>query len=151
MDNYLAFAQKLARQGGQIIKDNFDNDLSIELKSDNSPVTQVDTAINDLISQDIQKAYPDHGLLGEEGSHGSGQEAYQWVCDPIDGTKAFIISAPLSTCVIGLAKAGQTQLVVIYDPFMDRLYHAVRGQGAFCNDQPIHVDQNPLAKGTVLF
>lgn len=150
MDDYLDFAKKLARQGGQIIKDNFDTNFEVELKSDNTPVTRLDTAINDLISRAIQKAYPDHGLLGEEGDHGNGQEDYQWICDPIDGTKAFVISAPLSTCIIGLTKRGQTQLAVIYDPFMDRLYHAVRGQGAYCNGQLIKVNQQPLPGGTVL-
>lgn len=150
MDKYLAFAKDLARQGGKLIKDNFEKDLNIEIKHDNSPVTQVDKAINDLIISQIQKTYPDHGVLGEEGDHGSGKEEFQWVCDPLDGTQCFILGIPHTTCVIGLVKNGEYQLSIIYNPYTDRLYHAVKGQGAFCNDEPIHVNDLPLKDSYIL-
>ncbi len=150
MDDYLAFAKDLARQGGRLIKYNFEKALDIELKSDNSPVTQVDKAINDLIIKAIQQKYPDHGVLGEEGDHGTGSEELQWVCDPLDGTQCFILGIPHTTCVIGLVKDGEYQLAVVYNPYTDRLYHAVKGQGAFCNDKPIHVNDQPLKDSYIL-
>ena len=147
MDEYLTFAQDLARQAGKLIKDNFESNLTVELKADHSPVTQVDKAINDLVSNTIKQAYPDHGLLGEELSHGTGQEPLQWLCDPLDGTKAFIVGAPLSTFILGLTQEGGILLSVVYDPYSERLYHAVKGQGAFCNDQLLHVNDTSLADG----
>lgn len=146
MDGYLVFAKDLARQGGQLIRENFEKNLKIEIKPDNSPVTQVDHAINELISQKIKAAYPEHGLLGEEADHGTGEEEFQWVCDPLDGTKAFVIGAPMSTCILGLTKAGQMLVSVVYNPYTDRLYHAVKDEGAFCNDQSISVSQRSLAE-----
>jgi myo-inositol-1(or 4)-monophosphatase len=147
MDNYLTFAQDLARQGGRLIKDNFEKNLEIELKSDHTPVTQVDKQINQLVIEAVQKTYPEHGLLGEEASLGTGNEEFQWLCDPLDGTKAFIMGVPLSTFILGLTKQGQILLAVVYNPFTDKLYHAVRGQGAFCNGQAIHVNREALANG----
>jgi myo-inositol-1(or 4)-monophosphatase len=150
MEDQLAFAKDLARWAGVLIKDGFENSLQIEMKPDNSPVTQVDTAINDLVIKTIQAKYPDHGVLGEEADSGTGCEEYQWLCDPLDGTIAFILGIPQSTFILGLTKAGDILLSVVYDPFTDRLFHAVRGHGAFCNGAPIQVNHQPLKGSYIL-
>lgn len=150
MDQYLAFAKNLAKQGGKLIQDNFEANLAVEMKHDNTPVTEVDKAINLQIIESIQKTYPEHGLRGEEADYGSGQEEYQWVCDPLDGTQPFILGIPHSTCILGLTKAGEVLLAIVYNPYNDRLYHAVKGQGAYCNDQPMRVNNLPLKGGYVL-
>ncbi len=147
MDEYLAFAKDLASHGGKLIKDNFESSLNIELKSDRSPVTEVDKAINDLVIESIQAIFPDHGLLGEEADLGDGTEEFQWICDPLDGTKAFIIGLPQSTFILALTQRGTPLLSVVYDPYADNLYYAVKGGGAFCNDQPIYVSQALISDG----
>jgi myo-inositol-1(or 4)-monophosphatase len=153
MDDYLAFAKDLARQGGQLIQDNFEGDLNIEVKRDvgsvhdNSLVTQVDKNINDLVIQSIRQAYPEHGVMGEEGDIGTGEEEFQWLCDPLDGTKAFTLGIPVTTFILGLVKSGEVQLAVVYYPFTDKLYHAIRGQGSYCNDQPVQVNKQSLSGG----
>lgn len=150
MDDYLAFAQDLARQGGKIILDNFGRKIDVELKPDHSPVTEVDKAINTLVIEAIQSKYPEHGVLGEEADHGTGQEELQWLVDPLDGTQCFIDGVKQSTCIIGLSRHGKLLLSVVYDPFTDRLYSAVKGQGAYCNQEPIHVNQRPLRGSELL-
>jgi fructose-1,6-bisphosphatase/inositol monophosphatase family enzyme len=147
MDEYLKFAQDLARQAGQLIKDNFEKNLAVEIKPDNSPVTEVDKAINELVSEAVKETYSEHGLLGEEENYGTGQEEFQWLCDPLDGTKAFILGVPVNTFILGLTKQGQILLSVIYHPFTDRLYHAVKGHGAFCNQERLHVSNQTLKQG----
>lgn len=147
---YLSFAKSLARQGGRLIADNAQHALSIQIKSDRSPVTQIDKQINTLVFDAIRSSYPQHGLLGEEENYGSGVEELQWVCDPLDGTKPFILGIPTSVFILGLMKDGHMQLAVSYDPYSDKMYHAVRGQGAFCNDQPIHVNNDALDGGYML-
>ena len=151
MDEYLEFAKDLARRGGAVIKDNFIGNLDVELKADHSPVTQVDKQINEMVINAIGERFPTHGVLGEEASHGNGTEAYQWLCDPLDGTAAFIVGMQHSTFILGLTKDGQLLLSVVYDPFTDRLYHAVRGGGAFWNDQPLHVGVSGLKDGYVMY
>jgi len=150
MDEYLGFAKDLARKAGAIIKDNFDANLSIELKPDYSPVTDVDREINELVIRSIHEAYPAHGVLGEEGSKGTGNEELQWICDPLDGTAAFIVGIKHNSFVLGLSQQGQVLLSVVYDPFGDNLYHAVKEGGAFCNDEPIHVNAAGLQGGYVI-
>lgn len=151
MDDYLTFAKDLARQGGKLIKDAFDTNLDIELKSDHTPVTQVDKRINSLVIDAIHTTYPTHGVLGEEESSSTGTEEYQWLCDPLDGTTPFIIGTKNSTFILGLLHAGELQLSVVYNPYDDKLYHAVQGRGAFCNDQPIHVNDQALAGSFVIY
>jgi myo-inositol-1(or 4)-monophosphatase len=68
----------------------------------------------------------------------------------LDGTKAFILEVPNSVFMLALMKDQEVILSVVYNPFNDRLYRAVKGQGAFCNDQPMHVNDQPLKGGYVL-
>lgn len=150
MDEYLEFAKDRARQAGKIIKDNFDSNLTVELKPDNSPVTQVDKEINDLVISAIKEKYPEHGVLGEEADSGTGKEEYQWLCDPLDGTAAFVVGMKHCTFILALTKQGQILMSVLYDPFNDKMYHAVKDGGAFCNDKPIYVNDQPLKGGYIL-
>jgi len=150
MDEYLAFAKDLARQGGQLIKDNFESNLSVELKGDHTPVTQVDKQINQLVITTIRSKYPEHGVLGEEADESNGEE-YQWVCDPIDGTAPFIMGVKTSTFILGLAKDGQFLLSVVYNPYDDKLYYAVRGEGAFCDGRKLRVDSRSLKESFVIY
>ncbi len=150
MDKYLAFAKELAYQAGKIIKDNFEKKHEAQMKADATPVTKIDIQINQLALDAIKARFPGHGVLGEEGNLGDGTEKYQWVLDPIDATKAFILGIPNSVFMLALTEDGQNQLAVVYDPFADKLYHAVKDGGAFCNDQPIHVNKQPLKGGIVM-
>lgn len=150
MQGYLEFAIGLARVAGRLIKEGFDHEHTVADKADDSPVTEVDTAINQLVISRLQAVYPKHGLLGEELNYGSGSETYRWICDPLDGTKAYILGVPNSVFILSLMKQESLQLAVIYDPFNDRLWHALRGKGSFCNGQRISVSQQPLAGGYVL-
>ena len=73
-------------------------------------------------------------------------DAYTWVVDPLDGTYNFIRSRGCSCVSIGLLKDKRPVLGLVYQPYTDELYSAIRGEGAFLNDQPIHVTHNPLEK-----
>ncbi|CAN0053755.1 unnamed protein product [Heterosigma akashiwo] len=64
-----------------------------------------------------------------------------WVVDPIDGTINFVMGMPLSAISIGIAHRGQVVGGVIYDPFADEMFTAVKGKGAFCNGEPIRVGE----------
>lgn len=144
------FALSLARQAGAIIRDNVDSTLDVQTKSDQSPVTQVDTRINTLVIESVRHHYPDHGILGEEDDYGDGTEKWQWLCDPLDGTKPFIMGVPQSVFMLALLEDGVVQLSVVYDPYLDKMYHAIRGKGAFCNMQPIHVSSEHIPEGYTL-
>lgn len=149
MDEYLSFAKELAVEAGNIIFDNFERQVTISTKSDNTLVTEIDKQINRLVIDRIKSRYHDHGIIGEEESLTNNEEL-QWVCDPLDGTKAFIMGIPNSTFCLALTKEGKVLLSIVYHPFSRRLCYAIRGGGAFCNDTKLRVNDQSIKGGYIL-
>lgn len=146
----LQFAINLAKEAGKIIKDNFILGMAKEWKEDNTPVTITDHKINKLVIDEVKKYWPAHSILAEEESQLDGDGEFVWVCDPIDGTIPFSHGVP--TCVFSLAlvKNGEPILGVVYDPFMDRLYFAEKGKGAYLNEKKIFVSKSAIIRNSVL-
>lgn len=137
----LEFAEGLAREAGKIMRENFSlssTGMKKEWKSDNTPLTVTDTAINKLVIEAISKAYPSHSVIGEEASNLKESE-YTWVCDPVDGTIPFSHGFPTFAFSLALTKNGESILGVMYDPIMDRMISAEKGKGAHLNGQKISV------------
>lgn len=141
MDGALRFAENLAREAGKIMRENFSASsfgMKREWKSDNTPLTVTDTAINKLVLDAIEKNYPTHSFVGEEGSNIKESE-YTWVCDPVDGTIPFSHGFPTFAFSLALTKNGESTVGVIYDPIMDRMITAEYGKGAYLNGEKISV------------
>jgi len=149
MNDYLDFAKTLALQTGEIMLKHFHPNVLIHEKGDSSIVTEADEAINRLVIEEIRKRYPEHSVEGEEESSKKIAE-FTWLCDPIDGTVPYAKGVPVSVFSLALVKDGEPQLGVVYDPFMKRLYTAIKGQGALLNGKPIHVSDRQLAKRTTI-
>lgn len=141
--NYKDLAFQLAYQAGEMIRQAFKQSMVKQWKADHSPVTETDLAINKLVLTEIEKHFPTHSILAEEESNLKPSE-FVWVCDPIDGTTPFSHGIP--TCVFSLALVhnGESILGTIYDPFLDRLFWAEKGKGAYLNDKPIKVNTQTL-------
>src|SRR5574342_682891 len=93
---YLDFATSLAYRAGRVTLGYFSTGIQPELKIDNSPVTAADRAAEGLIRGEIERAYPDHAIIGEEyGESGGSSPSFRWIIDPIDGTKSFVRGVPL--------------------------------------------------------
>ncbi len=141
MQQYLEFAQTLARQAGEIMLKHFQIGVAADIKSDRTPVTLADHEINQLVIDEIAKAYPGHSVLAEEGSRLKPGAKYTWVCDPIDGTIPYAFGVPTNTFALALVnREGQPVMAVLYDPHTDRLFSAIKGAGAVMNGEPIHVN-----------
>ncbi len=135
-DREFEFAKELAYDAGKIMRRYFRaEDIDIQWKEDNSPLTVADTTINKLVIDRVKKIFPHHGVLGEEESFEISRN-FIWVVDPIDGTAPFAMGVPISTFSIALVnrESGQPVLAVVYDPYLDHLYEARKGQGAYLND-----------------
>jgi myo-inositol-1(or 4)-monophosphatase len=118
LKEYSLFAHNLAELSGKIIRSYFRSDITIDTKADMSPVTIADKKAEELMRNIIMKNYPEHGLIGEEfGSHNENAE-YQWILDPIDGTKSFICGAISFGTLIALTKNGKPILGVINQPIL---------------------------------
>lgn len=144
MSDMLEFAKGLAKDAGKIIKENYGRIKDTERKADDSYVTNVDKEAEALIISKIRKKYPGHSILSEEAGGDSKKSEYQWIIDPIDGTRNFILHLGLFSVSIGLAKDGVPSLGVVYFPIADELFYAERGKGAFLNGKKIHVSGKGL-------
>ncbi len=141
-------AKRIAELAGTIMRHYFDGDQQREIKHDGTPLTIADTTINRMVVEELAAPFPNDVVIGEEGSTGEyGQGRRQWFCDPIDGTKAFTWGVPTAMFSLALVVDGAPVLGVCYEPMLDRLYWAVTGQGAFCNGQRIHVNDQTLKTG----
>lgn len=140
MENeYLIFAKEIAMQAGKIMKKYNAEDNGAGYKSDKTIVTKADKEINEYLISRVKETFPEHCVDGEEG--GFGKSKYIWVCDPVDGTAMYARHIPTSVFSLALVVDGVPKVGVIYDPWMNNLYSAVKGEGAFCNGEKISVNE----------
>ncbi|MBI4313524.1 MAG: inositol monophosphatase, partial [Candidatus Omnitrophica bacterium] len=140
-----AAAMEAARAAGQLLLDSLGKlrQSQVRAKGISDYVTDLDKAAERLILKIIQKRFPDHGVMAEESGQANSKSPYRWIIDPLDGTTNYIHQFPAFCVSIGLSRENELQVGVIYDPLRDELFHAVRGQGAFCNRTPIRVASCP--------
>ena len=105
----------------------------------NNLVTEVDHASERVIFEVIKAAYPDHYILSEEAGEIVQDSQYKWIIDPIDGTVNFAHRIPLCCISIGIEYKGEMILGAVYNPFINELFVAERGQGATLNNKKIQV------------
>lgn len=133
-DELLKFAVQLAKAAGGIQLAYFRGDrLSIETKSNvYDVVTRADRESEELIAGMIAERYPDHAILGEEGGcRGNAASDWRWVVDPLDGTTNYSQGLPLFTVSIALQYRGETIVGVVYAPYLNELFTATKGGGAY--------------------
>ncbi|KLO20130.1 inositol monophosphatase [Schizopora paradoxa] len=138
----LEFSISLAKEAGELISQGSDAILSSEAdevddkKNSVDLVTKYDKAVEELVNQRIKKAYPTFAFVGEEGTSASGSlpvftDEPTFCVDPIDGTTNFVHGFPFSVISIGLIYKKRAVLGVIFNPFLDWLYYATEGNGAW--------------------
>ncbi len=150
MTHELEVAIALARKAGEITLGYWRSGLAAETKDDDSPVTKADKESERLIVEGLTAAFPDDGLLGEEGARQEAKSGRRCIIDPIDGTRDFLRGNTAWAILIALEEQGDVVLGVAYLPAMGDLFHAVRGGGAFCNGRPIQVSNIGRVSQSVL-
>lgn len=140
-DSLLINALSWAREAGAVHRRYFrGRELDIKAKLNESDiVTAADKAAEKLVISHIRETYPEHSILSEESGAEAYGSQYRWVIDPLDGTTNFSQGLPLYSISIGIEKDGETVAGVVYDSYLDELFHAVKGEGAFLNGEPIAV------------
>jgi histidinol-phosphatase len=133
----LQVARSAAMHAGDLALGYQSQELKPEAKPDLSPVTIADRECERLLVKEISQAFPDDGLLGEEGARRESRNGRKWILDPIDGTRDFVRGLPFWAVLIGLEVDGEVVVGVCHMPAQQRMYHAVAGNGAYCNDRLI--------------
>lgn len=148
---------QLVKQAGSIVNEKIhQHDKNIVTKSsDIDLVTEWDQKVEKLLINGISSKYPDHKFIGEE-STATGQKleltnAPTWIIDPIDGTMNFVHGLPHTCISVALLIDKTTEIGIVYNPILDQLFTARKGQGAFLNGAPIHVsDRKELHNALVM-
>lgn len=147
---FIPFVEELAKASGKVIRQYFREQYKVEWKSDLSPVTVADKEAESVMREMIQKTFPEHGILGEEFADIRPQAEYQWVLDPIDGTKSFISGVDLFGTLIALLHNGQPVLGAIVRPLSGDIMIGYE-QGTFLNSRRVRVKTDvPLDKALLL-
>ena len=136
------FLENLLNECGKLGLEYFEKNLKVTTKD--SPVdylTEADSAVEELIIEKILKEFPDHGLNCEEtGEHGNENSEFQWVVDPIDGTRNFVQRLRPWAHMIVLLENDRPILSGIYAPALDEMYLAEKDQGAWFNGNQMQVN-----------
>ena len=134
----LAFTRLLAEESGATIRRYFRTGYTVDSKSDESPVTVADRQAEERMRALIAEHYPAHGILGEEFGHHQPDAPFQWVLDPIDGTKNFISHSYLFGTLIALTHEGQALLGAINQPILQDMLLG-DGETTWLNGAPVRV------------
>jgi len=152
-----AVAVALVRAAGERALSALRTTLALEFKGkhQDSPVTALDRDIETFLRQELRRAFPRHGLLGEEHDDDIAPDAERvWVIDPIDGTTNFASGLPLFGISAGLLEGGVPRVGCIWVPVGPSLqagvYHARAGGGAWFDEAPVHVSRAPDERGQIM-
>jgi len=116
------------------------HDLRVDTKPDQTPVSEADHAVEQLLREHLTAERPGDAVLGEEFGHdGDPDAARRWILDPIDGTKSFVRGVPAWATLLGLEVDGRVVVGVVSAPALGRRWWARRGGGAFADGAPIGV------------
>jgi len=146
----LETGRAIARKAAETALRYFRTGIAFEAKSDDSPVTAADRECERLISRELEQAFPDDGLLGEEGAQKNSRSGRRWIIDPIDGTRDFVRGSPAWAVLIGLEAEGDIVAGFACLPALGDLFSASRGGGAFVNDERIHASRATSIPESVL-
>ena len=151
MSEYLADLEPIAREAGALLMSYFDRHIKSEYKGDVDLVTAADRASEKLIAERLRARWPQHGIVGEEGTRTDTSAEFRWYVDPLDGTTNFAHGYPVFCISIALARRDdEIEVGVLYDPTRNELFAAESGRGATLNGNPIHVSKTTRLAESIL-
>jgi histidinol-phosphatase len=139
--NRYEVAREVAHEAGQFALGHFDHDIAVEWKKDHSPVTLADRGAEQILRTKLLERFPQDGFLGEESGAVLGSSGFRWIIDPVDGTRSFVRGVPIWATLVGLEYKGELIAGIAFLPALNQVFRALRGEGAFRDDRPIHVSQ----------
>jgi myo-inositol-1(or 4)-monophosphatase len=132
-------AEHAASVAGRILRKYVDQSLQVSYKRKDDPVTRADTEAENAIKTIIERQFPNDSLVGEESGETIKSSDFQWVIDPLDGTKSFLENKAGFAVSICVVKAGAPIVGVVYDVIGDNMYTAIRDKGLFVNGKKMHL------------
>jgi histidinol phosphatase-like enzyme (inositol monophosphatase family) len=147
----LEAAIELARRTGRVALKHFRAALTVDVKSDGSPVTIADRSAEESARAWIASRFPTDGILGEEFGVDRPEAPRRWILDPIDGTKTFVRGVPLWGTLIAVCEGQSVLAGAAYFPALDEMLAAAPGLGCWWNGVRCHVSSTrAVNEATVL-
>jgi histidinol-phosphatase len=143
-------ASDIVERGARVALSYFRQPLLIECKADHSPVTIADKKTEEVLRTELMKAFPDHGIVGEEFGEQFPDRKYVWTIDPIDGTRSFIRGIPLFGTLVSLLEDGEPVVGIAVMPALDESYIAAKGVGAYSDGLPLQVSNAQSLEGSFI-
>ena len=140
----------VVKEVGQFIQSARKKGFSVEEKSINSLVTEIDKAAEKKLINQLLSLLPEAGILGEEGIANKTAGQYKWVIDPLDGTTNFIHGVPCYSVSVALMDGKEVMLGVVYEINLDECFYAWKNGGAYLNGQSIHTSKNNALKNALI-
>lgn len=138
-ESILKKAVEIAVEASELLKAGQSRPLDIELKGEVNLVTKMDRMSEKLITERLEKHFPTHGIVAEEGTSIDHHSGFVWYVDPLDGTTNYAHGLPWYAVSMGLFLDGRPLLGVVSNPGNGELFTAISGEGAFLNNSPIRV------------
>ncbi|HWP86124.1 MAG TPA: inositol monophosphatase [Terriglobia bacterium] len=139
LQDSLAKARSILGESRALIREAFAKDFSVQRKADQTWVTEIDLAVEQLLRSRLQEQFPGYGIIGEEFAGQNRVAPFTWVVDPIDGTSSLRHRIPLFGTILALLQDGKPVLGLIDLPLLDRLYHGGAGLGAWRNEHRLQI------------
>lgn len=151
-EDILSIVKNWVIEIGQIQVNNLGKkDLSIVTKSSAIDlVTEIDRLSEEILINRIKENFPGHDILSEEIGLKDQFSSYRWIIDPLDGTTNYAQGLPIFAISIALEYKSQTVLGLVYAPLLRQMFWALKGQGAFLNEQRLSVNQKSELLQSVL-
>ena len=146
----LSYLFNLANKAGSMILENFFKKGTTEWKEDGTPVTETDKKINDLVLESFSMDFYKISVCAEEESVDVLRSNVKVICDPLDGTSAFLSGVPVSTFCLAIIFFDVPFRAVIYDPFLSRMWCAEKNKGTFLNGERISVSTHATLKKSMV-
>lgn len=150
LDGRVAFALRLAVEASNTTLKYFRTDrFSVEKKRDKSPVTEADKETESVVRKLILDNFPGDSVIGEEMGNVTGSTEFEWIVDPIDGTKSFISGVPLYSTLVGMTFRGEPTIGVIAIPALREIVIAAKGLGAWYGMVDLQNSPLPMTRAQV--
>lgn len=146
----LDYATTLAKDAGAVAMSYFRGTLGIEVKSDLSPVTVADKAVEAFVRARLAQDFPEDGLFGEEEGATGLDRARVWILDPIDGTRSFLSGYPTFGFLLAVLENGAPKIGVVGMPALGEVYTGF-GDQAVCNGAPIKTSDQQALDQAILY
>ena len=151
MQHFLRVALEVTEKASEIPKKYFRSSLDIEHKLDKSPVTIADQETEQFIREALKQHFPEHAIFGEEFGRQSNDSEYEWIIDPIDGTRSFVSGMPLYGMLLALLKNQQPQLGIIRMPGLNEVYVGDCHTATLNQSQELHCSNATVLEDAIIY